>query len=63
MALYVPAGTAVTVQVKTVCVEVPPGSGPVGEVHEVADPPGPVRPHAIEPAGDVAPAAPVTVAV
>ena len=50
-------------QVKTVRFEVPPGKGPVGELHEVADPEGPLKFHATEPPGAVAPEIPVMVAV
>ena len=43
--------------------EVAPGSGPVGDVHVLADPDGPVSAHATVPPGGVAPEIPVIVAV
>ena len=63
MALYVPAGTAATVHVKIVLLEVLPGNGPVGEVQVVADPEGPVSAQVVEPVGALAPERPVIVAV
>ena len=59
-ALYVPAGIAFTVHVKSVKLEVAPGSGPVDDKHDDA---GPASAHDTFPAGDVAPRTPVTVAV
>ena len=55
-----PAGIAFTVHVKTVRLEVAPGSGPLEDKHEDA---GPVSTHETAPAGAVAPRTPVTVAV
>ena len=59
-ARYVPAGIALKVQVKSVKLEVAPGSGPVDDKQEEA---GPVSVQETEPAGAVAPRTPVTVAV